>query len=918
MSVAVPNTNPVQMVPPDIGFRSMLIYTEPGGTQALYVGGCSSLAINPGVPGGRLLRSTDGVNFAPVPQDPGTFLGNLGNVCFRGTQSYNGNFVAMAVDWKGQGSVIQSPTPWLGDNTFFQITSPLNPAYEICVFNNLLYVTFVNRSSGFSVGYTNEQGTAPYNYTIVLPDGGYKQVPNPIALSMSVYDGYLYVGGDGVQNNVPLSEQGAELFRIHTDNTWDLVQGQPRSTPIGQVNPISGLNVGFSWFLNQHMWRQATFDGRLYVGTFDESVWLRDTTQGASYEDEFGFDLWWTQDGAYFSEVDQQGFEDPFNMGVRSLQPTPNGMFLGTANPFYGLNVYVGLPNTPDVVSSSATLTSKAQPSAPEHLQVEGAAEGVLLSWDAPAGGASQYHIFRRTYQEISTSVVGVSSQGPAYTHSKWQEIGVTSGLTYADTTAALLGQYAYQVKAENTDGALSEYSNFVTYPSAAPPVLFSDVESSLNKLAKSNKLNAGVGDSLSKTLADAQVDAAHGSFTKLNALLASVSGNAGALLTNAKDADELKLMLTRLTKRAQLVQAGHLAADALGAKTVVTTSTPGPNQLNCTGSPAVCVQPTVGPEGTGYTNASVTVNGPYWANNRTFDNDYEYYIYEPGTPTPATAPVILFLHGYAAFTPANYQAWIYQMVQKGFVVVWVQYQASATSTFADFPSNAQAAWTDALYRLQNYTWEKHVRPTLKNGVPQTLVVGHSFGGWITGWIAGEATSAVPSYPTPLALVMIAPASLGLLPAINFAGISPATKMVIVSGDQDTVACTADAINIYNSTTQVPAAQKNYLFYNSDTTGTPNQTGDHYYSNTDGYKDTAAIDNRDFYVAWKLSVSAAQCVTVGTNCDVFLGNGSANQLGLGGWTNGTPIKPMSFFTNTALVPTPTGCAPPASSAGKQQ
>ena len=143
----------------------------------------------------------------------------------------------------------------------------------------------------------------------------------------------------------------------------------------------------------------------------------------------------------------------------------------------------------------------------------------------------------------------------------------------------------------------------------------------------------------------------------------------------------------------------------------------------------------------------SVTVNGPYWANNRYTNNNVEYYIYEPATPTPTKAPVILFLHGYAAFAAADYQGWIYQMVQKGFIVVWAAYQNNLTSTFADYPSNAEAAWTDALYRLQNYTWEPHVRPYMVNGVPQTLIVGHSFGGWITGWLAGEAASAVPSFP---------------------------------------------------------------------------------------------------------------------------------------------------------------------------
>jgi hypothetical protein len=912
LTVQVPNTSPPLMVPPDIGFRGMSVYQESNGTEALYVGSCSSLAIHPGVPGGRLLRSTDGVNFTPVPQDPGTVLGNLNNVCFRGQQMLNGQFFILAVDWKGQGTVLQSATPWLGDNTFQQISSPLTPAYEMGVFNNNLYVTYVDRVNGFSVVRTNAQGSLPYTYVTVLPNGGYKQTPNPIALSMAVYDGYLYVGGDGVRQGVPLSIQGAELFRIHSDDTWDLVQGQARSTPAGQKNPISGLDVGFSWFLNQHMWRMAVHDGRLYVGTFDESVLLRYQKGASAYQPEFGFDLWWTEDGNYFSQVDQQGFGNGYNMGVRSLQSTPLGLFLGSANPFFGLEIFRGANTTPDVLGGASVLSTAqadpaAQPNPPVHVQAEGGQAGVLLSWDVPAGGAQQYHVFRRSDQPIDVNIVGVGSDGPAYSHGEWEEIGTTDKLTYADSGASTFGRYAYQVKADNGQGALSEYSNFVVYPSAAPPVSFADARESLNRLVVGGKfVDPAARDRMSGLLQQAEEDAAQGEYAKLLALWESVKTNPGADFANAKDARELELMLSRLYKRAQLVKAGSLSASALGvSRPAATPSTP--NQLNCTGSPAVCQQPTLGPEGNTYAYASVTVNGPYWANNRYTNNNVEYYIYEPGTPTPAHAPVILFLHGYAAFDPSNYLGWINQMVQKGYIVVWVKYQASLASTFATYPANAQAAWTDALYRLQNYTWEPHVRPKLVNGVPQTLIVGHSFGGWISAWLAGQASTAVPSFPVPLGLVMIEPASLGLLPPINYAGISPATKMLILSADQDNVACSKDGVSIFTSTTQVPASQKNYLFFNTDNTGTPNQVGNHYFPNTYGFKDTAAIDNRDFYVTYKLSVAAAQCLTNGNSCSTFLGNGSVAQLYMGTWTNGQPIAPMSFYNDPTQLPPITGC-----------
>jgi hypothetical protein len=914
LSITVPNITPPLMVPPDIGFRGMTIFTEADGTDALYVGGCSSVEIYPGVPGGRLLRSTDGVNFSPVPQDAGTFLGNLGNACFRGMQTFNGQLVAMAVDYKGQGTVIESPNPMLGDNSFQQISSPLTPAYEIAVFNNNLYVTFVNRTNGFSVARTSATGPLPYTYTTVLSNGGYKTpYPDPIALSMQVYDGYLYVGGDGMRNGAPVKELGAELFRLHTDDTWDLIAGQSRSTPIGQKNSLSGLGIGFSWFLNQHMWRMNVYDGRLYVGTYDESTELRNTKQGSQYENEFGFDLWWTQDGTYFSQVDQQGFQNAFNIGVRSLEVTPYGAFLGSANPFYGLEVYQGLATgfvpPSGAIQDGVSATSAARiPDPPQRVQVEGGRGGVLLSWDPPDGGAGQYHIFRQSYLPVDSKELGVGSDGPAYVRSAWLEIGVSEKPIYQDASASLTGQYAYQIRAEDGQGLLSEYSNFVTFPSEAPPVTFTDARELLSKLVQGGKFRDAAKASLAADLLkEAEAEAAQGKFDKLLSLGSSLKNNAGADFVNAHDARELELILNRLSKRAQLVQAGLLGPAALGAAAPAIMNVSNRATLSCTGTPLICPQPTSGPEGDTFPYGSVTVNGPYWANNRYTDNDLEYYIYEPGTPTPAHAPVILFLHGYAAFAASDYQGWINQMVQKGFIVVWAAYQSSLTSTIADYPANAQAAWTDALYRLQNYTWEPHVRPYTVNGVAQTMIVGHSFGGWISAWLAGQASTAIPSFPLPLGLVMIEPASLGLLPPINFGGISPATKMVIVSADQDNVACSADGVSIFTSTTQVPAAQKNYLFFNTDNSGTPNQVGNHYFPNTYGYKDTAAIDNRDFYVTYKLSVSAAQCLFLGNNCNVFLGNGNSDQLTMGHWTNGKPITPMSYYADPTTLPPITGC-----------
>jgi len=350
LTVRVP-AYPGVFTAPDDGFRGMGIFTEQDGTQALYASGSTAIQAWPKLPGARLLRSTDGVNFNPVPQDPGTFLGNLHTQSFRDFVTYNNNMYIVAADVAPLDSsplgweLLQATNPEQGDNAFQVVSPPGMPVSEIATYNGYLYVGFRNEPDGFEVAYTDAQGTPPYTYTPVITNGGYKTYPNHEILSMTEFNGSLYLGGNGVRTGGPYAINGAELFRINADNSWDLIAGVERSTPDGPKTPLSGLGPGFGWHLNGHMWRMAVFNGCLYVGTFDESTIFRNDPQYAqAVAPELGADLWSSCDGIHFSAIDINGFEDEFNYGFRSLAVTPYGLFVGTTNPYYGLEIWQGIP----------------------------------------------------------------------------------------------------------------------------------------------------------------------------------------------------------------------------------------------------------------------------------------------------------------------------------------------------------------------------------------------------------------------------------------------------------------------------------------------------------------------------------------------------------------------------------------------
>ena len=397
---------PVKFTARDMAFRGMTVFREPDGTEALYVAGVSPSvlfdrnglwAADPGsFPPPRLLRSTDGVTFTPVPQTPGTFLGDIGTrrdgaVQVRGFRSLHvhaGRLFVSASDFRGVGFVIASANPAAGDNSFFQASPSADalPIWTLETFNGWLYATTGDRTNpvGYGVWKTRGIGPGPYVWQPVVTQGAFQipQYRSPDALSIAAFNGKLYVGSD----------RPTELIRINPDDTWELVVGGPRMTPTGLKRPISGMLTGFGNLFNGHFWRMVTHGDTLYLGTWDWSVGTRVIpTLEPVLQHEFGADFFKTKDGRFWQPVTKTGFGDPFNYGVRTLQSTPAGLFVGTANPFYGLQVFKATEPSAAALTAAAAQSqgaSSAELGAPDYLEAassELSGDRVMLTWQAPA-----------------------------------------------------------------------------------------------------------------------------------------------------------------------------------------------------------------------------------------------------------------------------------------------------------------------------------------------------------------------------------------------------------------------------------------------------------------------------------------------------------------------------------------------------
>jgi hypothetical protein len=309
--------------------------------------------------------------------------------------------------------------------------------------------------------------------------------------------------------------------------------------------------------------------------------------------------------------------------------------------------------------------------------------------------------------------------------------------------------------------------------------------------------------------------------------------------------------------------------------------------------------QPATGPGGRDYLHGAITQNGPYYAAGHEGDDAFRYWTFEPASPSPASAPVVLFLHAWLTYNPAEYQYWIAHMVLKGYTVVDAQYDKTGLDSF-NWANNAATAFIDSLAKLET---TGHVHPSRDaSKAYQTAIVGHSAGGYLGPVIAAKATRFWwVGLPKPNVIAVFEPGSKGLIPGEDFTRIVPSTRILMVGGDEDTIVCLNQINQIWGAIGQISGANKTFLFFRSDRHGTPQQIANHFYPNNTGRQDTAAVDARDFNITYRLSVAALDCTYKGTSCDVSFGGGSQAQVDLGVWSDGFPVTPLLFSTDPSTI-----------------
>lgn len=189
-------------------------------------------------------------------------------------------------------------------------------------FNDSLYVATLNPTSGFQLWCTSDEGDEPYAWQQVISQGALRYTLNQAVISMTVFDGALYLGTGSPDTNDEYAE-AAELIRVYPDNSWDIVVGSPRFSPYGLKVPMAAMGPGFDNRDNIAITAMAAHEGRLYVTTCN-------TAHSNNLQSDNDY-LWSSADGEEWSAVATGAPESMNSMTVRAIIATPKSLLLATA-----------------------------------------------------------------------------------------------------------------------------------------------------------------------------------------------------------------------------------------------------------------------------------------------------------------------------------------------------------------------------------------------------------------------------------------------------------------------------------------------------------------------------------------------------------------------------------------------------------
>jgi Cutinase len=297
------------------------------------------------------------------------------------------------------------------------------------------------------------------------------------------------------------------------------------------------------------------------------------------------------------------------------------------------------------------------------------------------------------------------------------------------------------------------------------------------------------------------------------------------------------------------------------------------PNLTDNLYGPTPPLQPSDGPGGSNYSHNGIRQSRYGWGS-------HQFWIFEPTDPTPSSAPLIVFNHGWSAFYPYYYKAWIEHLVKRGNIVVYPRYQYGLIIGVRDATQHAIVSTRLAILLLQ---YGNHVRPELDH----FAIVGHSLGGGITAEMAALAQDN--KLPIPRAVMPVQPFINNVSMMEDFHNIPASTLLLVIVGENDTIAGNSSGKTIFYTSDQIPLDKKDFIVQRTDKHGSPPLIADHFAPVC--IPNSSGVNAMDYYSTWKLFDALTDYAFYGIEQNYCLGN-TPEQRFMGNWSDGIPVKEL--------------------------
>ena len=206
-----------------------------------------------------------------------------------------------------------------------------------------------------------------------------------------------YVLRTGDISVLGIGTRGADL---DPDMVRAYMLNETDTLPIGDISDLIELLGGLNGLMDT------------VRGTLTCAGYLADATRG--------FDMYVSEDGINFETITIDGFGDPYNHGLRVFAETDSGLTIGTANPFFGTQVWLmneeesGDEHTVTfvdgvtgdtlgsaVIADGLTVGEELFPEAPEHDGYE------FIGWDYDGSEVYSDLTVTALYREVSGPMLG-------------------------------------------------------------------------------------------------------------------------------------------------------------------------------------------------------------------------------------------------------------------------------------------------------------------------------------------------------------------------------------------------------------------------------------------------------------------------------------------------------------------------------